>query len=334
MAEQFIYKSVLASYMNQLLNIKTSAGISALRMKWILKEIDDFASSEKLNDPHIREAFFKKWKATRISDSERTIYAKYSVWHQLTTLMSRHGCECYIPRMPKQPHPDFTPYIFTQEQIASIFKAADEYRLYDIRMGTALIAMPALLRLLYSTGARVSEALSIKNEDLHLDENYIMLKKTKNGSERIVPVSDSLKEVLTQYIEHRDNMPLKDVANPAAPLFIKSDGTPMRQGAVYTHFRRLLKECGIPHIGNHHGPRVHDLRHTSAVHALVQMGRAGTDLYTGLPILSTSLGHHSLSATEQYVRLTCAMYPELEEQCSPINAFVYPKVCKAYDYDD
>jgi hypothetical protein len=50
MAEQFIYKSVLASYMNQLLNIKTSAGISALRMKWILKEIDDFASSEELND--------------------------------------------------------------------------------------------------------------------------------------------------------------------------------------------------------------------------------------------------------------------------------------------
>jgi hypothetical protein len=87
MSEQFIYKSVLAPYMNQLLQIKAAAGISALRTKWILKEIDDFASLEELNDPHIREVFFKKWKATRISDSERTIYAKYSVWHQLTTIV-------------------------------------------------------------------------------------------------------------------------------------------------------------------------------------------------------------------------------------------------------
>jgi len=50
--------------------------------------------------------------------------------------------------------------------------------------------------------------------------------------------------------------------------------------------------------------------------------------------LSTSLGHHSLKATEQYVRLTFAMYPELEQQCSAVNAFVYPKVSLAYDDND
>ena len=58
------------------------------------------------------------------------------------------------------------------------------------------------------------------------------------------------------------------------------------------------------------------------------------DLYTGLSILLTCLGHHSLKATEQYVRLTCMMYPELEKQCSEINVFVYPKTCKAYDCAD
>ena len=42
----------------------------------------------------------------------------------------------------------------------------------------------------------------------------------------------------------------------------------------------------------------------------------------------------SLAATEQYVRLTYAMYPEMERRCSPINAFVYPKLCKAYDDSD
>ena len=58
------------------------------------------------------------------------------------------------------------------------------------------------------------------------------------------------------------------------------------------------------------------------------------DLYTGLPILSACLGHRSLSSTEKYVRLTCMMYPEFEKQCSPINAFVYPKITTDYDYQD
>lgn len=334
MAEQFNFCSVLAPYMKSLVALKESAGYSVLRSKWILKEIDDFANAEGLMEPIITGDFFKKWRATRNADCDRTIYAKFSVWHQLTTLMCRQGCICYIPKMPRQPKNDFTPYIFTEEQMKAIFKAADEYRLYDIRMGTALMPMPAILRTLYATGMRVSEVLSIRNSDVHLEDQYIHLRKTKNGSERIVPVGESLKEVLSQYIAYRDRMPLSGTSKPGALLFVKSDGTSLKEGAVYNHFRRLLDICGIPHFGNHHGPRVHDLRHTNAIHALVQMGRAGMDLYTSMPILSTSLGHHSLFATEQYVRLTCAMYPDLEEKCSPINVFVYPKVCKAYGYDD
>lgn len=97
---------------------------------------------------------------------------------------------------------------------------------------------------------------------------------------------------------------------------------------------KLLKICNIPYIGNRQGPRIHDLRHTFAVHSLVQMGHNGMDLYTGLPILSACLGHRSLSSTEKYVRLTCMMYPEFEKQCSPINAFVYPKITTDYDYQD
>lgn len=212
MAEQFKYSSVLAPYMNHLLDIKISAGISALRTRWILKEIDDFANAECLKDPHIKEVFFKKWRATRVADCDRTLYSKCSVWCQLTRLMCRCGCVCFIPRMPKQPKSDFTPYIFTKEQIGAIFSAADEYRLYDIRMGTALIAMPALLRLLYSTGMRISEALSIRNKHVHLDEGYIRLDKTKNGSERIVPLCESMKTVLASYMEYRNNMPIKDIA--------------------------------------------------------------------------------------------------------------------------
>ena len=334
MAEQFNYSSVLAPYMRLLIEVKESAGISAHRIKWILKEFDDFANREQLSDVHITEDFIKRWRATRIADCDNTLYYKYSVWSQLTRMMSRYGQECFIPRMPREPKSDFTPYIFTQEQMAAIFDAADGCRLYDIRMGTSLIAIPAILRILYSTGMRVSEALSVRNRDVHFYERYIHLRKTKNGSERVVPIGESMGSVLKRYVSYRDRMPVKGLSAEDGLLFVKSDGTSLSQGTVYRNFKKILDICGIPHFGNHHGPRVHDLRHTFAVHSLVQMGRSGMDLYTGLPILSTALGHHSLTATEQYVRLTCSMYPELEEQCSEINAFVYPSSCKAYDYDD
>lgn len=330
MSKRFNYRSILAPYMRSLLEVKASAGIRALRMKWILKEFDDFALSENITDPHITSGFILKWRKTRGADCDRTIYAKYSVWRQLTTLMSRRGCLCYIPKLPKQPQLDFTPYIFTESQIADIFAACDAYRLYDVRMGTALFSMPALLR----TGARVSEALSVINEDVHLEDGYIHLRKTKNGTERIVPISESLRCVISEYITYRNRMPIAGISAPDHPFFVKGDGTSFHANAVYQFFRKMLDRCGIPFKGNHCGPRVHDLRHTYAVHSLVQMDHNGVDLYTGLPILSACLGHHSLSATERYVRLTCAMYPDMEQRCSPINAFVYPKLCKAYDDSD
>ena len=92
MSEMFNYRSVLAPYMRSLLEVKSSAGISAQRTKWILKEFDDFALSKNLSDPHITPDFISEWRKTRVADCDRTIYAKYSVWHQLTTLMSRRGC--------------------------------------------------------------------------------------------------------------------------------------------------------------------------------------------------------------------------------------------------
>lgn len=334
MAEQFNYSSILAPYIQRLVDMKNSAGYSSLRLKWMLKEFDDFAISMGLADPHITEDFIKRWRETRTADTDQTVYAKYSAWNMLTTMMNRIGVICFIPRLPRMPKSTFTPYIFTEQQIADIFKVADDIRLYDIRMGTVTIVLPVIFRLLYSTGLRVSEAISLKNEDVNLVEGYLTVRKTKNGSERIVALCDSMKEALDMYLTYRNKMPIVGIDGPDSPLFVKTDGTVFTSGTVYANFRRILDKCGIQHGGRNVGPCVHSLRHTSACHALGQMAKNGMDIYAALPIISASLGHHSLAATEQYVRLTQAMYPEIGEQCSQINAFVHPKLCPSYDYVD
>lgn len=162
MSEQFKYRSILAEHMKRYVELKESAGYNMLRTKWILKEFDDFAASVRLNEQRITKELIDAWRMTRTNDCERTVYAKYSVWNQLSAYMNRCGAQCFVPQMPKQPKSDFTPYIFTTEQIGSLFSEIDKTRMADAHMNAGLFSLPALFRVLYSTGMRVSEALSIK----------------------------------------------------------------------------------------------------------------------------------------------------------------------------
>jgi site-specific recombinase XerD len=328
MNKHFEYCSVLAPYIKDFIQMKEASGCNFLRGKWILYEIDRFYQENNVPEPVITRELVQQWRMTRINDAPITIYTKYSTLAQLARFMSRQGQECYIPRLPGNGRSkcDFTPYIFTHDQMDRILHLSESLRMYDRHMNNTMFCVPVVLRLLYSTGLRISESLSIRNEDVKFDKSYILIRKTKNGCERLVPINDSLCEVLQQYVYYRDRMPLKHVGSPNSFFFIKSDGNYCNAQSIYWWFRQLLAESGIPYTGNHHGPRVHDLRHTFAVHALVQMEHNGQDFYNSLPIISACLGHKSLFATEQYVRLASEMYPELVSQCSPISAFVYPKI--------
>jgi site-specific recombinase XerD len=193
------------------------------------------------------------------------------------------------------------------------------------RMDDPVMAIPCLIRLLYSTGLRITEAVSIRNEDIHLDRNYIHVRESKNGSERLVPVCDTLKQSLMQYINFRNKLPLNGLQEREHLFFVKLDGTEVTASCVCKWFRKVYTKCGIPYKGDRFGPRLHDLRHTMAVHAPVKLIREGMDVYEALPLLSTCLGHTRLSSSERYVRLTDCEYPELLKQCSSLNDFIYPK---------
>ena len=71
--------------------------------------------------------------------------------------------------------------------------------------------------------------------------------------------------------------------------------------------------------------RLYFWRHTFAVYSIKAMTDKGMDIYCALPILSTYLGHSSVSATSQYVRLTQDMFPDVIEKASAIASFVIPR---------
>jgi integrase/recombinase XerD len=94
-----------------------------------------------------------------------------------------------------------------------------------------------------------------------------------------------------------------------AYFFPAPGGKPMSIGNAYKNFRKFLWQSRISHGGWGKGHRVHDFRHTFAVHCMRDWVLQGRDLTAYLAVLKTYLGHHSFSDTTQYLtHLRCFVH--------------------------
>lgn len=219
---------------------------------------------------------------------------------------------------------DFIPYVFTHQQIEMIFRESSRMTVSTSNMNCALFAIPALIRFLYSSGVRVGEALYVKNVDVDYSRHRIIIRKTKNKMQRMVPINSSLEEVMKQYETYRNQMPIEGLTDNESFFFVSTIGKPLTKCTVYHWFKKMLWQCGIPHIGRQQGPRVHDVRHTCAVHSFEKMAKDGVDIYCALPILSVFLGHKTIKGTEKYVRMVQEIYPDIIGMENTITSFVFP----------
>ena len=326
---KFNYQSIYAPYFKQFIAMKREFGYLSLRIEWVFLELDNFFLDRNVKIIGITKEQIEEWRSTRINDAPNTFYAKYSLFSQFCKFMCKTGIDCYIPRLPSSPaNNNFTPNIFTNKEMADIFQACDHLELFDRHMSSPLFMIPAIIRILYGTGLRISEALSLKNKDVDFEKCCLYVRKSKNGNERMVPLSESLVKVVSDYLHYRDQIPLTRLNEDDCPFFVTLKGSSCHSNLIYRWFKKVLTICVIPHQGNHKGPRVHDLRHTFAVHSFVKMAKTGLDLYYALPLLATCLGHKSLISTERYVRITAEIYPDLLKDQKGICAYVFPEINK------
>jgi integrase/recombinase XerD len=314
---------IYASYIRNFINMKRSLGFKYENQEHILLQFDRFTLEKGETKVGISKELADKWCERVSNESDGSRYFRCVCISQLSSYLCNLGIRSYIPRLPPF-QSTFTPYIYSKKEIASIFNAADSLITSGRWMNSIIFIVPTLLRLLYGTGIRIGEALSLQNKDVKLKENQKLVKDSKNGKQRIIHISESLSEVCQDYINHRKKLPV--LQSDDSPFFISLNGFVCIYRTVYRYFRIVLKAAGIPYTGNHCGPRIHDIRHTAACHALAKMAESGVDLYASLPILSTYLGHQSLDATNGYVRLTATMYPDLLKDVDMICLNVFPNI--------
>jgi integrase/recombinase XerD len=316
--------SLFAPHILEFIHLKRSLGYKYQEEERILFSFDRFILDHDHTWAGLTKELADKWAEKRYNESDLTNYARIMVVRQFADHLRSCGIHTYIPKLPPYPQSTFVPYIYTYEEISAIFNACDGLRMKCRNVACGLFIMPCLLRLLYGTGMRIGEALSLKNKDVDTEGRSLILTDTKNGKERMVPISTSLALVCKDYLEHRKKLPVTGLCQENRPFFVSLNGGCCKRDAVYSWFRKVLLKAGIPFTGNRKGPRIHDIRHTFACHSFVKLADEGVDLYCSWPYLSTYLGHQSLQATEQYIRLTAQMYPELLNQTQGIQVDILP----------
>ena len=160
MTDPFNYKGVLSPYMKAIIRMKEACGQTILPTKWTYKEFDEFTIQYGITEPIITKELTDAWASTRLNDCSRTFHGKCSRIAQLAKYMNEHGIKSYIMPLPKCDNDRaFIPYIFTEKQMQDIFNETDLLLRESHRKDDPIISIPCLLRLLYSTGLRITEAV-------------------------------------------------------------------------------------------------------------------------------------------------------------------------------
>jgi integrase/recombinase XerD len=312
------FYGVNACLLEQYISFKRSMGY-ALDNTYTFKMFDDLTIKNEANIVGLTKELAGKWAEKRPNESDVTRYKRVNDIINFCIYLNQNGYQTFIPRQLKTYQSTFTPYIFSKEQLKSFFTACDTMEIH--RQSPMKYILPVLYRMIYGCGLRVNEALKLNFEDVNLDEGYIIIRESKNGCDRILPISNSLKDICIQYRKCY----LSTLGN-CDYFFPQANGKKYTSDTVYKWFRKILWKASIPHGGKGMGPRVHDFRHSFSVHSLAEMSRKGLDIYYSLPVLSKYLGHASLEATDKYVRLTSDMYPELIEEVNSLCSYLFPEV--------
>jgi integrase len=194
-----------------------------------------------------------------------------------------------LPQRPRRA----SPYLYSDTDIAALITATGTLRT-PLRRAT----FATLIGLLAVTGMRVGEAITLDREDVDLTTGRLLVRYGKFGKTRELALHPTTVEALQGYLLLRDRAA---PASGTSAFLVSTAGTRLIYCNVHNTFHRLVALAGLPPRPGSCRPRIHDLRHTFAVTAMLDAYAAGQDGQTRLTLLSTWLGHVHPGSTYWYL---------------------------------
>ncbi|MDC7250980.1 MAG: tyrosine-type recombinase/integrase [Sphaerochaetaceae bacterium] len=297
--------------------------------KTLLRRFDEYLCDISCKKKNLTEKQITGFINT-LSGGTRTIAAKVIVIRIFLNQLKSYGFYSYIPPIPKV-HNDYIPYIFSEVELGRIFNCV-----YNLEKGCKVqkntlihVEQPMILRLMYGCGLRMGETLELKMENVNLVSGVLTLKKTKGNKQRIVPMHQTLIEILEKYC-----MAMGIIGYSDKYLFptinILESVTP--KNAMHK-FNDILKqsEISLPYREKYQrGPCLHCLRHVFVFKSFSNLEKNGQKIDDMIPYLSIYLGHESLRETEKYLKFSSELFPDEMKLFEKYTTQVFPEV----NYDE
>lgn len=274
-----------------------------------------FLKSKSDDDILLTREAYEEWTAVKKGEKEMTTLRRRAVMTGFAEYLVSVGyTDIYTGADDiRSFKSDFIPYIYTEQEIVSIFDAIE--KLCTEKPTYMNYAFQMMMQMYYCCGFRKNEVVNLRVKDVDFKTGKISVLNSKNNVSRIVVASESLLLKLQQY-----KTSFLYNADDEDYLFHGICKEYYDNQAIYRRFHRILDEAGIGRKADGSRPRLHDLRHTFCVRTLERMPEKGFDLYTSLPLLSKYLGHNYITDTEYYLRMVESHYKEIldkAQSCYP-----------------
>jgi integrase/recombinase XerD len=274
--------------------------------EWILKHMQRFVVT-RMHAPDLDQASFDLWcdsfrhLAATTRRGRQLIVRKFCLYRQ------RAEPHCFVPNPLYfvRLSPYRRPVIIEPQQVAQMLVAAD-----NLAPSAGSPLLPVVMRLavvlLYTAGLRRGELVRLSLDDVDPQAELLRIRASKFHKSRLVPLSPDAASELRAYLRYRLAPPFD--TNPSAPLLCNGAGVHRRytgRGLGQAVNRLFVAANVVDEEGRR--PRVHDLRHSFAVEALIRWYRAGADVQSNLPRLSMYMGHVSIVSTAHYLHFVPTM---------------------------
>lgn len=292
-------------------------GVAVYRLREICRQLND------LDIPVLTKDIACLIALRKVNEAQGTQLNRIGILRQLAEFMVSMGMEAYVyPKHYSLKYKyDFTPYIFSQDQIVSVIRATDKM-IYTPHSPYAHLVFPALIRVLFGCGLRSSEVRKLKVSDVDLNNGVLTIVKSKNNISRYVPMSASLTEHLRQYSKALNFEPGND-----GYFFPSPFGGFYGETVLRDRCHELFAHANIPLLSNGRYPRVHDMRHSVIVHAYANLTDTyHLDLYTAMPLIASYVGHTNIKDTERYIHLPEFHYSNITSAGQAIIGSSVPEV--------
>ena len=296
-----VFSSRLAPIFARYVDLKRALGRRFDLPSRTLQSLDRFLHDERAKYRDLNPAAFQAWCHTHEHVTSGVRRVRMLEVCAFCLYRRRTEPQCFVPDPSSFPpyHQRLKPHIFSEAEVARLLSAASGLKrspLSPLRPEAIRLA----IILLFTTGIRRGELLHLTIGDYNRRESTLHIRETKFYKTRLLPINSGIADEIDRYLRARSQRKL--AVSPEMALI----WNPSWGGGAYsgTSLRRslqpLLQKCGIV-TAKGKPPRIHDLRHSFAVNALLRWYRAGADVEAKLPLLATYLGHGSAVSTHYYL---------------------------------